>query len=538
MSDTTYSSGTVIASSWLNDVNRLTYDIPSTSASKGASLVGVQDSGGYFHSANVEGSLQEVGVELARANGYNILRDITPSEWAAILDGTTTFDVSTIVRTRITALGQNGKIYFPGKKYVFSTADGGATISAYMRISVSGFTIVADPNCKLTFTDGAVAGVYADVNAQLFRIVGGLWYGTNTTTPTIELVRISAPYPIVQDAGFAFAAICVNYLGVVGTGVYVVKQFRNQFSNADIYVKYGGSATADFQSFGNTYGTTTIGTTNACIECGGLGSIWDDYFETQNHTKVAFRVVTGAQRATLRGVWLDSGEIEVQTSCNLRAMIDAQDCYHTTNARFIRVAAGATADFTGSELDGNGAAGGIFGISASGTFIMGGGVIKQFQTGVGFAGLTTLGNVMFNTCGTAVSANSGASGEACGLVYSGCTTDATLNAGSTFRLNRIDSVTAAPAAAGTVTPDLSKCRSVFITMPAGNITVAAPTNPYLNAELVIGATQDAVGGRTITWNAVFKKAADGAGAANAKGVTRFVYDGTNWIQQGGALAFF
>jgi hypothetical protein len=41
------------------------------------------------------------------------------------------------------------------------------------------------------------------------------------------------------------------------------------------------------------------------------------------------------------------------------------------------------------------------------------------------------------------------------------------------------------------------------------------------------------GGRTITWNAAFKKAADGAGTANQKGATSFVYDGTNWVQVGG-----
>lgn len=47
---------------------------------------------------------------------YNILRDITPSEWAAVLDGTTTVDHSTILQTRIDAMAAStgGTIYIPG----------------------------------------------------------------------------------------------------------------------------------------------------------------------------------------------------------------------------------------------------------------------------------------------------------------------------------------------------------------------------------------------------------------------------------------
>lgn len=44
-------------------------------------------------------------------------------------------------------------------------------------------------------------------------------------------------------------------------------------------------------------------------------------------------------------------------------------------------------------------------------------------------------------------------------------------------------------------------------------------------------------GRAITWNAAFKKAADGAGTASQRGATRFIYDGTNWLQTGGALVW-
>ena len=64
MSDTTFSSGTVIASGWLNDVNRLTYDLPSTAANKGAALVGSNDAGGYYTGTTAEAQLQEIGANV------------------------------------------------------------------------------------------------------------------------------------------------------------------------------------------------------------------------------------------------------------------------------------------------------------------------------------------------------------------------------------------------------------------------------------------------------------------------------------------
>lgn len=72
----------------------------------------------------------------------------------------------------------------------------------------------------------------------------------------------------------------------------------------------------------------------------------------------------------------------------------------------------------------------------------------------------------------------------------------------------------------------------------GNITINAPVGQFsVGSRLSFGFTQDAAGARTVTWNAVFKAAANGAGAANSKGATEFVYDGTNWVQYSGALTF-
>lgn len=71
----------------------------------------------------------------------------------------------------------------------------------------------------------------------------------------------------------------------------------------------------------------------------------------------------------------------------------------------------------------------------------------------------------------------------------------------------------------------------------GNTTIANPTNPRRGQRLTYVFTQDGTGGRTITWGSAFKAAANGNGTAGQKGATTFVYDGTNWQQESGALTF-
>ncbi|MGH8585401.1 MAG: DUF2793 domain-containing protein [Gammaproteobacteria bacterium] len=93
------------------------------------------------------------------------------------------------------------------------------------------------------------------------------------------------------------------------------------------------------------------------------------------------------------------------------------------------------------------------------------------------------------------------------------------------------------AYAATITPDGALGERVLVGPLAGNLIVNATTNPRSGAMLIFSFTQDATGGRTIAWDAVFKKAADGAGSASQKGATSFVYDGANWVQVGGALAW-
>ena len=78
---------------------------------------------------------------------------------------------------------------------------------------------------------------------------------------------------------------------------------------------------------------------------------------------------------------------------------------------------------------------------------------------------------------------------------------------------------------------------VFVVAPlTGNVTMAAPTNPTLGRKITIMFAHSAAA-RTITWNAAFKKANDAAAGAGLKGVAVFRFDGTHWVQLGGALGW-
>lgn len=88
-----------------------------------------------------------------------------------------------------------------------------------------------------------------------------------------------------------------------------------------------------------------------------------------------------------------------------------------------------------------------------------------------------------------------------------------------------------------ITHDAMTSEKIIVVVPGAAVTINAPTSPRKGQVLDIVIKQSATA-QTITWNAVFKKAADGAGVNNGTGTTRFVYGGTSWVQQGGALSYF
>jgi len=90
------------------------------------------------------------------------------------------------------------------------------------------------------------------------------------------------------------------------------------------------------------------------------------------------------------------------------------------------------------------------------------------------------------------------------------------------------------AYAASITPDAA-LGHVVVGQLTGNLTINAPTNPAKHQILAFAFAQDGTGSWAITWDSVFRKAADAAGAASEKGATSFIYDGAEWVQLGGAL---
>lgn len=78
---------------------------------------------------------------------------------------------------------------------------------------------------------------------------------------------------------------------------------------------------------------------------------------------------------------------------------------------------------------------------------------------------------------------------------------------------------------------------IVVAALTGNTIVPAPLGARKGMRLTYVFLQDGTGSRTVTWNAVHAAATNGAGTANQVGATSFVYSGTRWVQEGGALTY-
>ncbi len=90
----------------------------------------------------------------------------------------------------------------------------------------------------------------------------------------------------------------------------------------------------------------------------------------------------------------------------------------------------------------------------------------------------------------------------------------------------------APAFAASYTPDPYVATVINLGALTANLTVNAPSNAHLGAELEFRLVQDGTGGRTVTWNAayVFNPAYSDIGNTLSKVFrARFRYNGTNWL---------
>lgn len=94
-----------------------------------------------------------------------------------------------------------------------------------------------------------------------------------------------------------------------------------------------------------------------------------------------------------------------------------------------------------------------------------------------------------------------------------------------------------PAFSASLTIDCAKGTIIRVGTLTANITINAPLNPEQRLTLIFMFRQDAVGSRTITWNAVFKTSANPTGGINQVASVMFSYDGTNWVQTGGPLVW-
>jgi hypothetical protein len=73
---------------------------------------------------------------------------------------------------------------------------------------------------------------------------------------------------------------------------------------------------------------------------------------------------------------------------------------------------------------------------------------------------------------------------------------------------------------------------VSVTLSAARL-VGAPLNPATGQRLTFILLQNGTGGFAVTWNAVFKVSwSDTGNTANKRSMISFVYDGTNWCQDG------
>lgn len=88
-----------------------------------------------------------------------------------------------------------------------------------------------------------------------------------------------------------------------------------------------------------------------------------------------------------------------------------------------------------------------------------------------------------------------------------------------------------PAFAASFTPDFYVGGVVQPGVLTANMTVNAPTNgPYIvGTRATFVLQQDPTGGRTITWNAIYKNTPTSVTTTSGYTIGRFMFDGTNWV---------
>jgi len=88
----------------------------------------------------------------------------------------------------------------------------------------------------------------------------------------------------------------------------------------------------------------------------------------------------------------------------------------------------------------------------------------------------------------------------------------------------------------TVIHDMTTTGKIVVIVPDAAVTISPPVNSRKGMTLEVIISQ-AFTPQTITWASNFKKVADGTGVSFGTGVTKFIYNGTDWIQMTGQLTY-
>jgi hypothetical protein len=87
------------------------------------------------------------------------------------------------------------------------------------------------------------------------------------------------------------------------------------------------------------------------------------------------------------------------------------------------------------------------------------------------------------------------------------------------------------AYAASITVDVTTNTDFIISVLTGNTTINSPLSPTTNKIISFSFTQDTLGNRTVTWNAVFTGVTlPASGKHNETTSIQFRYNGTNWVQ--------
>lgn len=87
--------------------------------------------------------------------------------------------------------------------------------------------------------------------------------------------------------------------------------------------------------------------------------------------------------------------------------------------------------------------------------------------------------------------------------------------------------------AAAITVNVANSTDFIVGKLTGNITINSPTSPTTSQIISFSFSQDDVGNRVLTWNAVFTGITlPSSGKANETTSIQFLYNGSNWVQLG------